>query len=1007
MHKYLLTTSTLGFINSSILGAVLLSSSIVKAENTAVQYSPTIELSTRNSKKRNITEIDYMQPVWGNDNFLSLVDLKLKVDNSKSKEVNLGFAIRYNFDDRVVLGFYNYFDHRRTGNNFIVNGWTTGVEALSKYVDARVNFYVPENKKKKITHNYKKRAELQGTRLYAVSGGHEYEYALKGYDIEIGGPIFGFSDNLNEKFGTKIFVAKYDFRNKNTKSITGTRFRLQQSLGSMQLGNNSLDFTLNAETQYDKIRKRQNFVGLGAKLTFDNNTKNKKNPNSLKSRMTETIVRDVDIVTESDNAKPQISNFVTKDGREIKNMYYVGGAGSNYSGDGTKDNPYSLEQLKQMNLDDALVVITSIDQTKGGKALSITNYEELNSLPQVVNGKDEVKLIATGEGIVDVAIKTNSNGALSMETSDVVNTSVVFNTHNINSAPINPSNSTMVNNAILLEAPVATVVNPEQAQILQAQAQAAAAQAQILQAQAQAAAIEAQAAATIVANFIQADQLDEAQRVAREQMLATLVAGEVDSGVDRAALTPVEQTIYDLILEIKNLRTVDPLNIYNIRENEYTGVEDMVAEDRQNNPGGTEPNRVNRVQAAIDLLPGITQGDKTRLKHYVKGLSNEGRVDADGGNGGQQGIGVSHRNPSDITGVDSLNRLKKIYGIVDGDATLDLVSRMALSAIKANVTVAAGLANNQLEALALGAANRSPSQAYKTEANKYAYNNNPDMDIINNEVEKANTAVNKHMAAYRALQRITFDIDDVYNEEVTGRFNVREALAYTLQAITDIDEVQNTLRISITDRPITPADIFKSQQQNINGLLTNLGNTQRAYNKESGVPAVRDRDGVVDYGGVLDQAGFEISQVGDRTSCAHGVFARIVDTNIDNHRAVEIKHNSPASFADEFQKDLKKKVKALPVALKNQVIAFHNDLNVNMVIGIDQVTRKATFETGVGEPEFPAFYKAILSEVTSDLTKRYDVFHSDYRFKLIKPDDGTAQAALAIFRTLEYVNYGL
>lgn len=191
MHKYLLTTSTLGFINSSILGAVLLSSSIVKAENTTVQYSPTIELSTRKSKKRNITEIDYMQPVWGNDNFLSLVDLKLKVDNSKSKEVNLGFAIRYNFDDRVVLGFYNYFDHRRTGNNFIVNGWTTGVEALSKYVDARVNFYVPENKKKKITHNYKKRAELQGTRLYAVSGGHEYEYALKGYDIEIGGQFLG------------------------------------------------------------------------------------------------------------------------------------------------------------------------------------------------------------------------------------------------------------------------------------------------------------------------------------------------------------------------------------------------------------------------------------------------------------------------------------------------------------------------------------------------------------------------------------------------------------------------------------------------------------------------------------------------------------------------------------------------------------------------------------------------------------------------------------------------
>ena len=148
------------------------------------------------------------------------------------------------------------------------------------------------------------------------------------------------------------------------------------------------------------------------------------------------------------------------------------------------------------------------------------------------------------------------------------------------------------------------------------------------------------------------------QSAAREQMLASLVAGEVESGVDRNLLTPVEQTIYDLILEIKNLRTIDPGNIYTIRETEYTDISIMVATDKQNHPGGTEAARVNRVQAEIDLLL-ISQDDKTRLKHYVKGLSNEGKVDNGGGNGGQQGIGVSHRNPSDITGVDSLNRRKK------------------------------------------------------------------------------------------------------------------------------------------------------------------------------------------------------------------------------------------------------------------------------------------------------------------------------------------------------------
>ena len=46
MHKYLLTTSTLGFINNSILGAVFLFSSIARADSTATGYSPFIELST-------------------------------------------------------------------------------------------------------------------------------------------------------------------------------------------------------------------------------------------------------------------------------------------------------------------------------------------------------------------------------------------------------------------------------------------------------------------------------------------------------------------------------------------------------------------------------------------------------------------------------------------------------------------------------------------------------------------------------------------------------------------------------------------------------------------------------------------------------------------------------------------------------------------------------------------------------------------------------------------------
>ena len=426
MLKNLLTTTTLGFVNTSILSAILLSSPGANAD-TVSGYNPTFEVSGRSSKKRHLAEVDYMQPIWGNEDFLSLVDLKLKADNNNSKEINLGLATRYNFGDNVIMGVYGYFDHRRTGNNFGVSGATIGVEALSKYLDVRVNYYVPQDKKKKVADGGKKKVELQGTRIYAVSGGHEYEYALKGYDFEVGASLFAFNDELNDKFGTKLFVGKYDFRHKKAKPISGLRFRLEQKLGHVAFGGNGLDFTLNAETQYDKIRKRQNFIGLGAKLTFGNESY--KRPSQLKSRMMDTIIRDVDIVTESAKSARMINDFWTKDGRKVKNVYYVGGAGGDYKGSGTKDNPLSLEQLQNVDLSEAIVVVTAIEASKGGQDLSREDYRRLQAMPEVVSGK-EVKLVAKGSetvDVVEVAIKHNSQSGMVVEVADSKDVAVVLN----------------------------------------------------------------------------------------------------------------------------------------------------------------------------------------------------------------------------------------------------------------------------------------------------------------------------------------------------------------------------------------------------------------------------------------------------------------------------------------------------------------------------------------------------------------------------------------------------
>lgn len=428
MKKYILSTTSL--ISTSIITINLLATPVSATEGFE-GYNSAAEISTRLSKGRKLGELNYMQPFFASENHLPLLDLKVKMDNYRSKEINLGLVYRYNHNDNAIFGIYGYYDYRKTGNNFAVNGLTTGAEILTKYIDGRANFYLPENKRKKIATNDKKQVEIHGTSIFAVSGGHKYEYSLKGYDIEIGTSLLAFSDELNERYGTKLYFAKYDFRHKNTKPITGNRIRFEHRLAQNWVGDNQINFNLTAETQYDKVRKRQNFIGLGVKVLFDEKKKAAKSKAGLNNRMMETVIRDVDIVTESVTEAQQRHNFFMN-GKEVKHIYYVGEANQNYVGSGTKDSPLSIEQLKSMNIDDAIVVVTSIDSSKGGKQISAENYKQLQNLPQVVNGKEKTRLATKGED--EVALTITGNKVVTMVSDDVKNTSFVVD--NVALAPL-------------------------------------------------------------------------------------------------------------------------------------------------------------------------------------------------------------------------------------------------------------------------------------------------------------------------------------------------------------------------------------------------------------------------------------------------------------------------------------------------------------------------------------------------------------------------------------------
>lgn len=302
------------------------------------KYTPIIAFSATKSKRRTIGEIDFMLPMWQKQNDLTLLDIKYKKDK-KSYEYNLGLVYRHNNDDKWIWGIYGYFDRRKTENKLHANQWTFGSEILSRYFDSRLNFYIPQNKKKTL---YVKPKEFRRdhTSVYAISDGKFQEHTLAGYDIEVGMPLFALAPQIDEKLGTKIYLAKYDFRRKKVARNSGIRVRLEQKILENKL-NNKVILTLHLGTHYTNQKKWDNFIGLNVRVPLSTV---KTSRTKIQDRMMDTVVRDVDLRTEKRISRVKEPLYLH--GKEIHNIYFVSDGGG--GGNGSYENPFSMKQLLRL-----------------------------------------------------------------------------------------------------------------------------------------------------------------------------------------------------------------------------------------------------------------------------------------------------------------------------------------------------------------------------------------------------------------------------------------------------------------------------------------------------------------------------------------------------------------------------------------------------------------------------------------------------------------------------------
>lgn len=364
------------FINNSLA---------INDDKDNTHFTPNIYFSGTGNKSRSIFEIDLMLPLIQSSNNLILSDIKLKNDDKKSYEYNLGLGYRHNFSDQIILGFYNYFDRRVTNNNLHVNQWTAGIELLSNYVDGRFNLYKPHNKKKII-----KPASIKfvrdKTRIYGLKKGAVEERALPGYDIEIGFPVFGIVPHLNNKLGTKFYVARYYFHKKGIAKNIGTRLRFEQPIFNDYFNQRNAEVILFGGSSKSNREKWHNFAGISLKMAIGKNSSNfiKK---GFRKRMMDNIVRDVDIVTSSYQVN---TTFVPVfwDKQLVQNIYFVGDTdNTDYLGDGTYNKPFTKKQFKKLKKSKELIIGDTdiVIPIKLDKELKVDEYNELVKECSILN----------------------------------------------------------------------------------------------------------------------------------------------------------------------------------------------------------------------------------------------------------------------------------------------------------------------------------------------------------------------------------------------------------------------------------------------------------------------------------------------------------------------------------------------------------------------------------------------------------------------------------------------
>ena len=270
-------------------------------EGDTPKWGPHLDLEGKAGTNRNLGEVDLFMPLLQNEDTLFFTNLRTRMDDGSSVEGNFGVGLRHMLDSGWNVGGIAYFDRRKSEWDNYYNQVTLGLEALSTDWDFRANAYVPVGRDSYDVDSLNT-ASISGTTVIFRGG---EERSMGGFDAEIGWRAPIFDEDAGQQL--RLYGGGYRFSDDKAGLVAGPRGRIDLTFDEVPFLWQGSRFSLGAEIQHDDPRGTQSFASFRLRIPFQVFSDHKplrQNLNPIEKRMTDPVIRDIDVVTQSGTYGP-------------------------------------------------------------------------------------------------------------------------------------------------------------------------------------------------------------------------------------------------------------------------------------------------------------------------------------------------------------------------------------------------------------------------------------------------------------------------------------------------------------------------------------------------------------------------------------------------------------------------------------------------------------------------------------------------------------------------------